>query len=180
KFLRNEGTGPPLHAADETGSERGASPPWRVCRRARLAYQEPFVSVVSAMVTVPDGDSEFVWRMGSAGGALLSGAAGCSRPPRAERTTAASILARTLRARRVLATSGKSTLAPVVRMRDPAVGPIASSAATQTRPTPPQIAPVVESTHRQHATPSPANRTTPRTIRHNQPRAGQTTTDSTT
>src|SRR5438876_2684718 len=67
KFLRNEGTGPPLHAADETGSERGASPPWRVCRRARLAYQEPFVSVVSAMVTVPDGDSEFVWRMGSAG-----------------------------------------------------------------------------------------------------------------
>jgi hypothetical protein len=76
KFLRNADTAPPLHAADETGSEHGASPPRRVCRRARLACQEPFVWVASAMETVPDGASELVCRMGSAGWALVTGAVG--------------------------------------------------------------------------------------------------------
>jgi hypothetical protein len=166
KFHRNVGTGPPLHAAGETGSEHGASQSRRVCRRARLAYQEPFVCVASAMDAAPDGASNFVCTEGSAGWGLGTEAVDCATSPRAARI-AASILARTLRARRVRATNGRSTLAPVVQSRDFAVGPIASSAATQTTPKLAKIAPEKELTHCQNITPSAPNNTTGIISRHN-------------
>jgi len=73
KFLRNAGTAQPLHAAGETGSAHGASLSRGVYRRARLACQEPFVCVASAMETVPDGASEFVRMESSAGWTLVTG-----------------------------------------------------------------------------------------------------------
>ena len=76
KFLRNADNAPPPHAADETGSEHGATPPRRVCRRARLEYQEPFVWVTSAMEAVMDGASGLVCGLGSAGWALVTGVVG--------------------------------------------------------------------------------------------------------
>src|SRR5262249_39064517 len=90
-FPCNADITPPLHAADETGSEHGASPSRRVCLRMRLACQEPFVSVASAIKAVPD---EFVCTEGTVGWALVTGAFGCSTGSR-EARTAASILART-------------------------------------------------------------------------------------
>ena len=74
----NADTAPPLHAADETGSEHGASASRRVCRRTRVKCQEPFVCVASPMEAVPDGVSEFFRAEDSAGWALVRGAVSCS------------------------------------------------------------------------------------------------------
>src|SRR5260370_479553 len=104
---------------------------------------------------------------------MLAGAVGCSITPRVART-AASILARTFRARRVRFTSGKSMVAPVVRMLDLAVGPSASSNPAHARATLEKIAPAVEFTHCQRETPRAASSTAGIIRRHSHKRLGQT------
>lgn len=54
RFPRSVGTLPPLPAADETGSEHGASSSRRVYGAGRLFSQEPFVGVAAAMEAVAD------------------------------------------------------------------------------------------------------------------------------
>jgi len=130
-FLRKLDTAMPLHAADETSSEHGANSSPRLCRMVRLACQKPFVTEPSAMEEAADAASEFLWR---------ETAVGCIATSRDARS-AASILSRTLRTRRVRFTKGRSTLTPVERTRDPAVGPSASSSITHARPMPVKIAP---------------------------------------
>ncbi len=55
---RNVDTLQPLHAADETGSEHGASLPPRVFVRVPTVCQEPFVSVAAVMVAATGDDSD--------------------------------------------------------------------------------------------------------------------------
>src|SRR4029077_12093864 len=171
-FLRSVGTLPPLPAADETCSEHGASSSRRVCGGGRLVCQEPFVGVAAAMEAGADA-SDLVGAWTSADEVMLAGAVGCSITPRVART-AASILARTFRARRVRFTSGKSMVAPVVRMLDLAVGPSASSNPAHARATLEKIAPAVEFTHCQRETPRAARSTAGIIRRHSHKRLGQT------
>ena len=130
-FLRRLDTAMPLHVAGETSSEHGANSSPRLCRMVRLACQKPFVTEPSAMEEAADAAWELVW---------TETAAACIATSR-EARSAASIVSRTLRARRVRFTKGRSTLTPVVRTRDPAVGPSASSSITHARPMPVKIAP---------------------------------------
>ena len=105
----------------------------------RLVCQEPFVSMAAAVGVAAASD---VRTVGSAGEVVIAGAVGCSTTARVMRT-AASILAKTLRARRVRFTIGSSIVAPVVRMRELAVGPSTCSIATHATATPEKMAPDV-------------------------------------
>lgn len=119
-----------------------------------------------------DAVSELVWTETPAGCRLGMGTAGCIVTSR-EAQTAASIVLRTLRARRVRFTNGRSTLTPVARTRDTAVGPSASSSTTHAKPMPVKIAPEVEFTHCHRQVPRAAS-STPGTIRrHSHKRLGQ-------
>lgn len=169
-FRRSVGTLPQLRAGDETSNGHGATAWRRLCARAWLVDQETFVAVA-----VTDA-SNVVWIEDSADWVMVAGTIGCSMA-RAART-AASILERTFRARRVRFTSRSSTLAPVVRIRDLAVGPSANSNITHARDMPVKIAPAVEFAHNQSEAPSAPSNMPGIIGRNSHKRLGQTATDS--
>jgi len=167
-FLRIGDTALPLHVADETNSGHGADSPSTRCRVARLAYQRPFVSELSATEGAAAVASEFIW---------VETTAGCIATPR-EARSAASILLRTLGARRVRLTNGMSMLTPVARTRDPAVGPSASSSNNHATPMPVKISPAMEFAHCQRPAPRAINNTPGIIMRSRHERLGQTTMHS--
>lgn len=172
-FLRNVDIALPLPAADVTGSEHGANSSERACEGVQLVCQKAFVCVAAAMEAVAE-PADLVGTGGSAGGATIAGSVDCSRTPPVART-AASILPRTFRARRVRFTSARSTLAPVVRMRERAVGPSASSSATHSTAKLPKIAPAMEeSIHCHEAPPRAASSEAGIISRHSHIRLGHT------